>query len=306
MSRFGGRAWEQAPDVNTLHCFGDVHMQTTGIRGTPDRQDAMIWDMNHGDVPDVQHHFLGDLTESGTAGEDAAFLAFTAAIPNVKNFTIGNHDVDQDLNARTPAQWAAAYATPGNAANYTYDLPFGVRVISVSFDSMADGSALIVLSQATLDYLDAQLTAAGTKDCWIMCHAPLHNTVLGGAGEFQSVDGGFFTAAPTGAAIDSSAILSILAAHPNVKAWISGHTHTSLEVPSIVTALTAGSTKLACISTSSVTSNARANERWTRMTTPYVTWFGDKIEVRWREHFQKSWAHPVGNPAGGLMVVTGL
>lgn len=305
----GGRTWRQPIiEASTLHCIGDVHHTTVGISDRLSRNNHVADDLNHGDVPDSgEHLFLGDITNVGSVAEDAAFQAWAATFPGDKLYVIGNHDVGMATNIRTPAQWAAAYATPGNQPNYIYDLDFGVRLIVVSFDSIPGDGTTIRLSDDTMTWLDAQLTAAGNTPCFVLCHAPLYDTVLGpvdvGYGN-GSQDSGFFAiGGSSAAATNSIPILNLLASHSNVKAWISGHTHTPIETPTIVTSLVVGSNTIACINTSSVAYLVGPQGAWLRPCSPYITYLGDRIEVRWRDHFRKLWVAPHGNPAGFVMAV---
>lgn len=303
----GGRTWPQPPEAGTLHCFGDVHQLSTGILALPSRNDHITDDLTYGDVPDgVEHVFLGDITNVGSAGEDAAFQAWAATLPGNKHYIIGNHDVGQDLNTRTPDQWATAYGTPGGTANYVQDLDIGVRLIAVTFDTIPADATTIRLSDATLSWLDAQLTAAGSTPCFVACHAPLYDTVGGDTAlMYTSTTAGFFVLGGTSApATDSQPILDLLASHPNAVAWLSGHTHSPIEAPSIVTGLTVGGRVLAAINTSAVVYTGKTQPHYGTPLSPYVNYDGDRIRVWWRDHFRKRWTAPYGSPAGSPMTVT--
>jgi hypothetical protein len=303
----GGRAWPQPPEVGTIHGLGDVHYKTTGIITLASRGAHIADDLNSGDVPDVDEHlFLGDITDMGTAPEDAAFQAWAATLPGSKLYVIGNHDVGLNTNTRTPDQWATAYGTPGGTANYVTDLSIGVRLIAVTFDTIPGDASTIRLSDATMAWLDAQLTAAGSTPCFVACHSPLYDTV-GGDTDFMvtSTDAGFFALGGTSApATDSEPILDLLASHPNAVAWISGHTHSPIEAPNIVTGITVGARTVAAINTSAVAYTGKIAPAWGRPCSPYITYLGDRIEVRWRDHFRKRWVAPHGNPAAAVMTVT--
>lgn len=299
-------------NIPCLHVMSDTHFVSSGIWGSSGRGDHISWDLNNAEVPDVTHHLItGDIVDDGSSGADATALAWAATLPGQVLYTIGNHDVNLNANSRTPAQWAATYGTPGGSANYTYDLPWGVRLISLSFDSMADGSAWIRLSDATMSWLDAQLTAAATagKRCYIACHAPLYNTVLPGSttNGFWALGGSSVSA--SGSATSQS-ILDLLAAHSNVAAWIAGHTHPSIEATGLVTSVTAGSNKIAHISIPSLyyTDEGSTNPagRLDRYASAYISDYGSKIEVRWRDHGMKTWVAPFGRSQDQIMTVTGL
>jgi hypothetical protein len=294
-------------DMPCLHVFGDLHFLSTGIFGNTNKPNRMIWDLQRGEVPNVTHHLtVGDLTDNGATSSDAAVQAFAATIGGTWLWTMGNHDVNLLANVRTPAQWGAAYSTPTGTQNYTYDLPWGIRVIVIGFDSMADTTSVIRLSDATLTYLDAQLTAAGSRRCYVVCHAPLYNTVLGTVPSTQSgvyVIGGSSTVV---AGATSAEVLAVLGAHNNVAAWICGHSHNEIESAGTVTTVTTNGKTFAHISASCVYYTGTVAEIWDRTASAYVTDYGNKIEVRWRDHAQGRWVAPFGQPQNQVMTATGL
>lgn len=312
MTLYGVRDWRVPPEAGTFHAIGDTHITPTGIFGSTTVTTHVAHDLNSGMVPDVPHLFTGDLTDTGASSEDSYFLNWMTTIPGEKRFAVGNHDVNLSNNTRTPAQWAAAYGMPGK--NYTWDvLPGLLRIIVVGFDAMNDGASFIRLSDATLAYIDAQATAAGSLACAVACHAPIWDTVHGTAlQDTSSTDDGFWVIGGSSAPSSehSANVVDVLEAHSNIKAWISGHTHSRIEVPDIVSGVVAGSHKVAHINTSSVKppglSSGGYAAKWTPVRSPYITFLGDAFEVRWRDHYAKRWTHPWKDPSRRVMSVTGL
>jgi hypothetical protein len=225
--------------VNLLHLLGDLHFGAT----TTLRTNAVAADLPNCPTP-VARVAIGDITNTGIGAEDALALPWLAGLsPAVPTYgLVGNHDIY--LNVRTVAQWCAAYSAyiVGGVASYTVDLSFA-RLIFLSPDALfypatGPGGALdsvtIQLSAATLTYLGAQ--CAGTaQDCIIFCHAPLNNTVLGGANYYQSTDGGFYVVGPNGT--DDTEVRAVLAAHNNARMWICGHTHSDITCAGFVKTL---------------------------------------------------------------------
>lgn len=298
------RTWPVPVEGNTFHVFGDVHVG--GI--TQDRMDAITWDLNNGDVPSVTHHLtIGDLTSSGTSGQDASFLAWMAGIPGAKVYCIGNHDVNNNSNTRTPAQWATAYGVA--AQNYTVDLPMGLRVVVCGFDSMADGAGVIRLSDTTMTWLGTTLTAAGSMPCVIVCHASPWGTVgqppagVPAASDCITSGSGWYVIPGSTAALDGTAtgLTTLIAAHTNVVGWFGGHTHSPIESANIVTSMTIGGRQVASINCSSVYYTSLTPATGDRCISPYVTWLGDRFEVRWRDHYRGQWVAPWNSPSGKVM-----
>jgi hypothetical protein len=63
----------------------------------------------------------------------------------------------------------------------------------------------------------------------VACHWPIYRTVLGDPAKLYTSETRGFHAQP------DEAIRSVLAKHKNAKAWLSGHTHSPLEAPGLVT-----------------------------------------------------------------------
>lgn len=155
---------------------------------------------------------IGDMTEDGLTAQDTTAKGLTDDVmaPVVRTL-VGNHDLESERSG------AAAQAAWGyNGQNWTYDAG-QMLIVGVSPDAHTgpggNGSdPSITLTQATIDWLEAQLQAA-TKEVWIACHAPL------GPGPLGSVDDWYVNPPTT--------IKAMLDQYPIATCWFSGHTHTA-------------------------------------------------------------------------------
>jgi hypothetical protein len=279
----------------TLHAIGDTH---TGLASSLPfwRGDALVRDALLERMPApaavVQ---LGDNVNNNPDQDTVLFQHLMDRLGTPWHHVMGNHDIHQDV--QTPAQWAARFGLPQPC--YSVDLP---TLRLVMFSPSEQWSNNQVVSPAKLAWLDAQL--AGTSlPVFVCCHWPIHDTVSGIAGfDARSTEETVYIR--TAATASSADILDVLAAHDNFKAWISGHTHSRIEVPGLVLGMVHAGHKFAAINTSSIwfTGNApgRADDT---INTLYITWLDDQLEVRPRNHGGGVWAAPNGNR---LFRVTGL
>lgn len=275
------RAWPIPTEGETIHFIGDMHFG--GISATRTDKIAAMYHAARC-LPDVRATVqLGDLVHNGLSSEDTAALAWMDDIDPDWLLVIGGHDFWNYV--RTPAEAAAAL---GTELHYTVDYDT-FRLIVLDPDTLGGN-----LPTATLDFLDDSLS--GTPlDCWIACHYPLYDTVTSSdpTNYYRSVDGGFY-------ALPDSDIRTILAAHTNAKAWIAGHTHTPISEPTLVSAVTVGSHKLASINCSSPYYVGKTAEAADPMNTLYVTRRPDgTIDVRFR-----NWGAGIWDAQNGSRVLT--
>lgn len=321
------RDWVEPPEANTLHLIGDLQNALTyDGPGTPPsewtssmrkgRRDKIVVDWQTGNMPSPAggHLTVGDLIHRGTAAEDAdvkaMFTALTAGTGRPVYPTLGNHDIYE--NKRTPAQWAAAWGL--SSPNYVVDLPW-VRLLIIGIEPLRVYKTPGVidqgkcwLSETTLRWLDWQLSMT-TKNCWIVCHAPLRYTVQG------TDDTGWIRS-------DNDPLFAeLLASNPNARAWISGHTHTSLQSRTtgaggtnqagVWITTTLGGRKFANINAGCLANSQRveeidstetvnwATEWWEPLQTFWLTAVDDnRYELRARDHGAQAFLpRTQGNPA---------
>jgi 3',5'-cyclic AMP phosphodiesterase CpdA len=259
--------------ARTIHGVGDLHAGgISRIRADRVLDDTALLG------PPALHLQIGDATESGLAEEDRVARRWLSSLPGPHCTVLGNHDILH--NRRTPAQWARAYGHP--AKNYVVDLPF-VRVIAVGPDRTAEGARAGMLSAATLAWLEDQLASA-PGDCWIACHWPLHRTVMGNPRRhFTSAMQSFY-------AKPDAKIRALLARHRSAKAWLSGHTHSPLHVPGLVTRVRlAGGRSVVSVNLSALVGVGRRRQPADPLCSAYLTHGPGTIEVRFRDHRARVW-----------------
>jgi hypothetical protein len=266
----------------TVHGIGDLH---AGFISRP-RRTAVLEDVNTLPTPAL-HLQIGDATENGKATEDRIAKRWLDRLPGPHETILGNHDILH--NDRTAAEWARAYGH--RSKNFTIDLPF-VRVIAVGPDRNHPDNRAGTLAKPTFDFLDRQLGSA-PGDCWIACHWPLFRTVLGNPRRHFTSEMAAFHAKP------DAGIRELLARHPNAKAWLSGHTHSPLGVPGLITrAPLPGRRSILAVNFSALVATGKTREPSDPLRSLYLTHVGDAVEIRFRDHYAGAW-----RTVGGRRVV---
>jgi len=257
----------------TVHGVGDLHAGS--ISRT--RLESVLDDVATIPSP-VLHLQIGDATERGTPGEDRIAKRWLDRLPGPYEAILGNHDILH--NDRTPAEWARAYGH--RSKNFTIDLPF-VRLIAVGPERNHPDQRAGSLSRATRDFLERQLTRA-PGDCWIACHWPLFRTVLGDPRKLFTSEMASFHAKPDGP------IRDLLARHPNAKAWLSGHTHSPLGAPGLITrAPLPGGRSILAVNLSALVAIGKTREPSDPLRSLYLTHRPGAIEIRFRDHYTGVW-----------------
>jgi len=257
----------------TIHGIGDIHAGAIPRA----RVQELLDDVATLPAPAL-HLQIGDATEHGRPAEDRMARRWLGRLPAKNHTILGNHDILH--NERTPAQWAAAYGY--RSKNFTIDLPF-LRIIAVGPDRDLPGERSGVLSARTLAWLERRLGYPG--DCWIACHWPLHRTVLGDSRRL-------YTSAMQGFHVKPDAkIRALLARHPNAKAWLSGHTHSPLNAPGLVTrARLAEGRSILAVNLSAIVAVGKTREPTDPICSLYLTHLAGKVEIRFRDHRAGAWA----------------
>lgn len=267
----------------TIHCIGDVH---AGAIKRP-RVAAMLDDVQALKTP-AAHLQIGDSTEHGLPEEDVLARRWLGRLP-ARHYTIlGNHDVLH--NKRTPEQWAAAYGY--ESQNYVVDFPT-LRIVAVGPDRDLPAERSGTLSEDTLEWLEASIDEAG-RECWVACHWPLKHTVLGDSSKLYTSAMQSFHAKP------DDRIRGLLARCPDAKAWLSGHTHSPIDAPGLLTraALPRGR-KIVAVNLSAIVGVGKTRDASDPVRTLYLTHLPGRIEVRFRDHRRRAW-----KAVGGRRLVT--
>lgn len=268
--------------ARTVHGVGDLHAGAIA----PDRLATVLDDVLALPTPAL-HLQIGDATERGSAAEDEIALGWLARLPGPHRTLLGNHDILH--NRRTHGQWARAYGR--RSKNFVVDLRFA-RILAVGPDRNFPGERAGMLSRATLAWLERELERS-PRDCWIACHWPLSGTVLGDPRRFFTSAMSAFHAKP------DRELRTVLARHRNAKTWLSGHTHSPLNAPGLVTRarLTRGRTILA-VNLSALVGIGKTRKPGDPLRSVYLTHHPGSIEVRFRDHDAGAWV-----AVGGKRVV---
>lgn len=204
---------------------------------------------------------------------------------------VGNHDL-ASFTAPYPNRPAVAWSKGVGLLdqNNTMDLG-GLRVIAVGPDSWTFDEGIanwqpMPLSAATLEWLDGELTAAGSTPCWIAAHSPIEEQYSG------HID------AAAGAGLDS-----VIGAHSNVIGWLSGHRHANIDSdPNQVRRVTVAGRSIVAVNGPAAGGlmAGASDDRWGNPArSAFITYDGTSVTVRWREHLQERWA-----TASGALSVT--
>jgi 3',5'-cyclic AMP phosphodiesterase CpdA len=265
------------PDwARTIHGVGDLH-----AGGIPRSRVQKVLDDVHRLPTPALHLQIGDATEHGTEEEDEMARRWLGRLPGRHETILGNHDIRH--NERTPTQWAKAYGY--RSKNFTIHLPF-LRIIAVGPDRDLAKERSGKLSKRTLAFLDRELARNRDFDCWVASHWPLYRTVMGGPGLYSSVTTSFH-------AQPDAQIRAVLARHRNAKAWLSGHTHSPVQAPGLVTrAALPGGRSILAVNLSALVAIGKTRELSDALCSLYLTHLPGKIEIRFRDHRAGAWVAP--------------
>ncbi len=255
-----------------MHGVGDLH--AGAIR--PQRLRRVLEDVTSLPAPAL-HLQIGDATEHGVREQDDIARDWLERLPGPYRTILGNHDI---MRGRSVAAWARAYGL--DSQNFVIDLPF-VRLLAVGPQGPGEGRRSGLLSDRTLDWLSRQL-ARSPRGCWIACHWPLRDTVGGDPRRnFTSRMLGFH-AKPDGE------LRELLAEQPNARAWLSGHTHSPLGAPGLVTRVRLGRGRtIVAVNLSALVGVGKRREPTDPLRSVYLTRRPGGMEVRFRDHGERRW-----------------
>lgn len=274
-----------APGGTLLHVIGDTHFGNFFSV----RQAKVLADMNKPFMPKpIARIHVGDIVENGLTSEDTDAQTWFSQIPSAPTFhAIGNHD--HYLGVRSVASWATAWGY--ESKNHSHDVGENLRLVFVGPDVYPGDGYKYQLTQTTLDYLAAQLSGT-SRSCVVVCHYPLYNTVLGGSGQYQSTDDGFWVRGPNNT--DDTEIREVLDAYSNCRAWVCGHTHSSIESEGFIKSENVGSRVIAHINASAIVYVGKTHTVFDAIRSLFLTVRETTIEVRCRDHGAGIWYGPAG------------
>lgn len=280
------RHWPLPPVDRTLHLIGDMHFGSPEMTAAKKR--IVAADLARPAVPQVEHRVqVGDLTDTATSAQDIEGLTWMQSLSGTPHYVIGNHDM---WGVRTAAQAATAWGLPGK--DYTVDLGYALLAVIGPDGINSVNLTGLTYAQATLDWLDAQLTSA-TKPVIVAAHPPLQNTVglMGGAGygSSESVD---FSAQP------NAGVRAVLAEHAGSRsvAWVSGHTHSPVDAPYLVKNEPVGTGAVLAVNALCLAYTGTTKDAHDPLISVFLTVTDDAFEVRFRDHGAHQWVG--GGPAG--------
>lgn len=248
----------------------------------------------------------GDMTSRASEGEYAAFHDWMSSFPAGKPVAMvpGNHDLIGTGVAGgvpdivTPAQWAARMAPYGvTGRNYVVDVGDDVRILCLSpMDNLTTGIVntwRLTVDAAILRWCDARLDETDRKAV-ILFHAPLYGTMgTPDVTAYNSYAPGWHVHSQ-----DSYTVEQMLAKHPNVVAWVSGHNHAPPHAPDVVKSVNYGAGPLAAVSIGSPL--VLPHGTVPAITGSMLSVFDDRVEVRYRDHGAGQWLHPTYRVALGV------
>lgn len=213
----------------------------------------------------------------------------------------GNHDLCTYAGpfSRTADQWAKVMGRPtANKVTRMGD----IAVIALNPDfwkydfSIPGYAPPPPISESSMRWLSEQLDLLGSTPTWIMTH---HIP----PGQMPRFD------------LDWEQLVQprvnlfeIIASHGNVIGWISGHWHTAVtNVADQLNVINAGGRKIFGVNapaSSGLTPGDNFDyHRWTQSArSMFVTYQGDHIDVRWRDHTLSGWHEPQGKAMHQLTI----
>jgi hypothetical protein len=236
------------------------------------------------------------------AQQEAAYRSWRDGIKAVDGLPFaeapGNHDLFGNFSApgasgatpragRSSADWAESMGL--HAINNAYSMR-DVRVLTLAPDWWypGDNPDLIPyqLSQATCDWLDAQLSA-DSRPTFLAAHVPLLEQ-YGNDGD--TGDG----ATPR--------VAEIIGSHSNVAGWLSGHRHDSMTGnPEQAEVITVAGRQIFAVCGPAAAGGcdrfvAHADHQWQSTNISiWMTLLDDQnLDVRWRDHNSRQWTHVPG------------
>lgn len=280
------RTWPLPTEDRTLQLVGDVHFgAAAGTEFSAARRATVAADLLRPTVPTVARRVqVGDLTNTATPAQDTEALAWFAELGGTTHYVVGNHDM---WGVRSGSEAAAAWGLP--AKDYAVDLGHCTLIVLGPDDIHPGNLTGCRYSDTSLNFLDEALSAS-SNPCVIAAHAPLYGTVGAGgpATEYRSTDQ-YFYAATDSSYLTDAGIRSVLAAHDNVAAWVSGHTHSPMTANHVVKTEVAGGRTFAAVNAGCLAYTGTTREWLDPLVTLFLTVLDDRVEVRFRDHAAHQW-----------------
>lgn len=311
MSRFpatprGNRYPPTSGAVNIM-CVSDIHMEDPLNLQVKDFPYIALADLNVMTRRETVAAWVmaGDLSSRANASEMVLVKSWLDAWNRDGKplaMVPGNHDLIGTGTSGgvpdifTPEQWATYYAAYGvTGRDYVIDVPdTDLRILCVSpaANPAADPLPLrMAIDDTVLAWCDARISET-TRRCLIVHHAPLMDTILAKPGvPYTSAYTTSTTANWYVRNRSTYTVEQMVASHPNLIAWISGHLHSEVDAPDVVKRNVTTGGVFASISVSSPRVLPVGSSP--QVASAMVSVYPDRIEVRYRDHGMGQWLNPV-------------
>ena len=264
----------------TIHCIGDLH--AGGVKRP--RVQAMLDDVKALPTPAL-HLQVGDSTENGLPEEDVLAKRWLGRLPARHYTLMGNHDVMH--NKRTAKQWAAVHGY--ESQSYVIDFPtLRIVVVGPDRDYAAGAVGHAVRAHAEVD---------GGADPQRAGQDHLDRVPLAAEGHGARRRGTALHLGTCRASTPSPTTASgrCWPSTPTRRAWISGHTHSPIDAPGLLTrAKLPRGRKIVTVNCSAIVGVGKKRDATDPIRSLYLTHFPGRMEVRFRDHGERKWKHVGG------------
>lgn len=214
--------------------------------------------------------------------------------------TAGNHDLSafggtDPHPGRTSTQWAQDIGVV--APNRVVDMG-DLRIIGTSPDvwqyTDAGNFGRMAMTTATLEWLDGQVAAAGSRHVFIANHAPVP----------EHFPGHMVTET-------AAALADIIGGAPNVMGWLSGHRHANIRTePDHVKVVNVGGRNIFAVnappaggSMPGTLPDRDIHQFGTTAESIYLTYRNGTLTARWRDHLRGRWTRAAGDIAEQTLTI---
>lgn len=274
------RDWQypSIQDGATFHHYTDLHLGDTMLGAAADSRWMLrvLDDIKRFSHCHVAHVNTGDSVDNGfrTASQYPAYRTWRDSLaedglPILE--CVGNHDVRSNDPPTTAQMWADAMGlTKPNETLEVAGMKFIAPTPSIWNVGIDTGCTF---TQDDLDWIDQEVTAAGSTPCWLLTHAAPHEQLP--------------TADTPWTPEPRDSLVELISSHDNMAGWLSGHRHTRAFDFSVNT-FTMGGKQLFGINGPSA--GDLKDSQWTSWSSSlFVSFAGDSCTVRWRDHRGLCW-----------------
>lgn len=232
----------------------------------------------------------GDVTDRGYVAEYETFFESVRSSLGAKlpiAITTGNHEF-YDKEASDETELARFLAASGQKTPYSALKVAGVHFVLLATEmwkTAPKNPEWSWLTPAQLEWFEQTLAANRDIFTIVLLHQPLQDTVIwshggndfGGSGQVKELK-------------------AILAKNPQVKLWLSGHTHQRIEAESNTAQI--GETRFLSLGSTAyqiyLDANGQAKDRdWEASQSRLLEIWPDRIELKSRDHQAKQWLDQV-------------